>query len=225
MTERRLAAEISLSQNDENAARSIAKGLRAQLGKRRELAHALKRLDTFEGDVMEARQRLALTERELLGSLDREARAVIAASARRVSIVTALSPFAVVDVGFVAYENIRMLRRLAVLYGGRPGTLAMLRLLRLVTGHLALTGGLAVTDDFIHQLVGQGLTARLSSRLGEGVVNGAFTVRIGLAAIDVLRPLPYIEASPPRLRDFLTDVFRKPATDPASGAKQPAGSA
>ena len=81
-----------------------------------------------------------------------------------------------------------------------------LRLARLVLGHLALTGGVALGDDVLQQLIGHGLTARLSARLGEGMVNGAFTGRIGIAAIDLCRPLPFIEAERPRLRDFLAEL-------------------
>jgi putative membrane protein len=103
-----------------------------------------------------------------------------------------------------------MLRRLAAIYGGRPGFLGSLRLARLVLSHLALTGTVALGDDVIQQLIGHGLTARLSARLGEGVINGAFTGRIGIAAIDLCRPLPYIEAERPRLRDFLAGLRLRP---------------
>jgi putative membrane protein len=209
LTARRQKAEVALSQKDVKAARAVAAELRAQFAGRPELHRALARLKSFDADVLDARHVLALTEREVLAPLDREARQVVSSAARRVSVVTAISPAAAVDVGFVAYENFRMLRRLASLYGGRPGFFAMLRLLRMVAGHLAVTGGLALTDDFAQQLIGHGLTARLSRRLGEGMINGAFTVRIGLAALDVLRPLPYVEARPPKLRDFLTAIVTR----------------
>ncbi len=126
-------------------------------------------------------------------------------------MITALSPSAIVDVGFVAFENLKMLRQIAALYGGRPGFLGALRLARLVGGHLALTGGMAVGDDILQQLVGHGLTARLSARLGEGVMNGAFTGRVGIAAVELCRPLAFIEAERPRLRDFVAQLraFRR----------------
>ena len=56
----------------------------------------------------------------------------------------------------------------------------------------------------VHQLVGQGLAARLSARLGEGVVNGAMTARIGIAAMEIVRPLPFAALPRPRLTDFLS---------------------
>jgi len=126
-----------------------------------------------------------------------------------VSVITAISPFALVDIGFAAYENLRLMRRLATLYGGRPGFFGLMRLARMVIAHLAVTGGVAMGDDVVQQVVGHGLTARLSARLGEGIVNGAFTARIGIATLSQCRPLPYIEAPPPRLRALLADLIRR----------------
>ena len=56
---------------------------------------------------------------------------------------------------------------------------------------------------FGQQILGHGVAARLSARLGEGVVNGMLTARVGIAAIEVCRPLPYLNGAPPRLADVL----------------------
>ena len=60
-----------------------------------------------------------------------------------------------------------------------------------VLAHLAVTGSIAVGDSFVQQIVGHGLAARLSAKLGEGVVNGMMTARIGIAAMETARPLPF----------------------------------
>jgi putative membrane protein len=83
-----------------------------------------------------------------------------------------------------------MIRQLARLYGGRPGALGMISLLRHVIAHLAITGGMAAGDSLVQQVLGHGIAAKLSQRLGEGVLNGLLTARLGLAAIDVTRPCP-----------------------------------
>ena len=75
--------------------------------------------------------------------------------------------------------------------------------------HLAVTGGLVLTDGLVEQLVGQGVAARLSQRLGEGVLNGLLTARLGLAAIDVTRPLPFTALPRPALADLAKDLLRK----------------
>jgi putative membrane protein len=104
-----------------------------------------------------------------------------------------------------------MIRRIAEIYGGRSGTLGSWRLTRAVLTHLVATGAVAIGDDMIGSLAGGNLLAKLSRRFGEGIVNGALTARVGLAAIEVCRPLPYIQMSRPSVtavvRRALTGLF------------------
>ena len=199
-------ADGAARQNDKPLAVNVAHRLKRLYGGRKDLAWGLSRLAEHEHDIMNAGELLKLTERTLVAPLDPYARAIVAASAKRVSVVTAVSPGAVIDMLFVGTENLRMLRRLATLYGARPGTLSLLKLARMVVTHIVLTGGIAIGDDVIQQVIGHGLTAKLSARLGEGIFNGALTTRIGIAAIDVCRPLPYLETQRPRFRELVAEV-------------------
>ena len=56
--------------------------------------------------------------------------------------------------------------------------------------------------------MGQGLAAKLSARLGEGVVNGLMTVRVGIAAMRVVRPLPFEDLPQPMVRDFIPELVK-----------------
>jgi putative membrane protein len=199
-------ADSAARQNDKPLAIDVAHRLKRLYAGRKDLAWGLQRLAEHEHDIMNAGELLRLTERTLVSPLDPYARSIVAASAKRVSVVTAVSPGALIDMLFVGAENLRMLRRLATLYGARPGTLSLLKLARMVVTHIVLTGGIALGDDVIQQLIGHGLTAKLSARLGEGLFNGALTTRIGIAAIDVCRPLPYIESQRPRFRELVAEV-------------------
>lgn len=206
----RLKADVTraISAGDVAAERDAVRRIRALYSHREDLRWGLARFREHEQDVHDAGGLMALAERELVAPLDGEARRAILTSARRVSVVTAISPVFVLAVLYVLVENVRMLRGLATLYGGRPGVLGALRLGRLVVGHIIATGGLALTDDLVGQFLGQDLVRRLSRRLGEGVFNGALTARIGVAAIEVCRPLPFLEASPIRVRDLVGEVIR-----------------
>jgi len=204
----RESADRVLRSEDHDTAVSTLAALLSLYGRRKSLHWARARLREHEGDIRDGKELLILGERELLGPLDREARTLIADSAKRVSLVTAISPATIIDVGFVGFENLRLLRRLATLYGGRPGTIGLIRLARMVFTHLAITGGIALSSDLIQQMIGHKLTAKISARLGEGLVNGALTARIGIAALDICRPLPFIEAQPPRFRDFLAEIMK-----------------
>jgi putative membrane protein len=213
----RLRREIdaALATNDRQAEREGLNRLKALYATRPELAWGLARFADHERDIHDGGALAALADRELMAPLDAEARAMVLASAKRVSTVTALSPIALVSVGFVLIENVRLLRLLAGLYGGRPGLIGSLKLGRLVIGHLIGTGGVALTDDLLGQFLGQDILRRLSRRLGEGAFNGALTARMGAAAVQVIRPLPFIEATPIRARDILKELFvSKPPQEP-----------
>ena len=92
-------------------------------------------------------------------------------------------------------QNVRMVRRIAEVYGAHAGFFGSWRLLRMVATHLLATGAVAVGDDLIGSVAGGHVLARISRRFGEGVVNGALTARVGIAAMDVCRPLPFARAA------------------------------
>ncbi|KAJ32333.1 hypothetical protein BW45_22440, partial [Agrobacterium tumefaciens] len=173
---------------------------------RAETAKGRAALKETESDVIDGPHLIELAERELLVPLDRQARALILNSSKRVSVVTAVSPRAVVDLAYVLFEVTRLVRAMAELYGGRPGTLGMLKLLRDVVAHLAVTGSIAVGDGLAQQVLGHGLASKLSARLGEGVINGLMTARIGIAAMDLCRPLPFRAVKRPGIGDFMSDL-------------------
>lgn len=198
----------AMAAGDADAERQVARRIRALYAGRSDLKWGMARFREHEKDVHDAGALLALAERELVAPLDGEARRAILKSAKRVSIVTALSPVFFFAILYVLFENVRMLRGLATLYGGRPGIVGALRLARMVITHIIATGGVAMTDDLVGQFLGQDLVRRLSRRLGEGVFNGALTARVGAAAIEVCRPLPFIEAKPIRVRDLVAEVVR-----------------
>jgi putative membrane protein len=187
---------------------------------RPDMTWGLARLNDHKGDVLGPGELLRLTDRELLVPLDKEARRVILKTAKRVATVTALSPITWIAMGFVLVENVRMFRSIAGLYGGRPGVLGALRLARLVVGHIIATGGLAMTDDLLGQFLGQDVLRRLSRRLGEGAFNGALTSRLGVAAVEVTRPLPFLDAEPLRVREIFAELFKSlRSSDPAKPEK------
>jgi putative membrane protein len=157
--------------------------------------------------IVDGRGLVGIAERAFLARRDEEAKAAIASAAERVSVVTAISPRAIVDVLFVAAQSVMLVRKIAGIYGGRPGTAGFLRIGRNILGHLALTGGLAITDSVLSQLVGHGMAARLSAKLGEGVLNGLLSARVGLAAIAACRPLPFTDLPEPKLQDVAGKVL------------------
>ncbi|MGZ3295360.1 MAG: YcjF family protein [Xanthobacteraceae bacterium] len=202
------AAEVLLS-DDRKESRAIVQELIKFAHQNPHLARPRAALQGHADDIIDGADMIRLAERELMTPLDQEARRLVSSAAQRVSIVTAVSPRALVDVLFVFVASLRLIRQLALLYGGRPGALGMVRLMRHVIAHVAITGGMAASDSLIQQVLGHGIAAKLSQRLGEGVLNGLLTARLGLAAIDVTRPLPFTALPRPVLADLAKDLLRK----------------
>ena len=142
-------------------------------------------------DILDAKELIEFTERKLLASLDELAQDEIKMRARRVAVVTAFVPLALVDLITVLTSNIGMIRRIAEIYGGRPGVIGGWRLFQKVATHLVATGAVAVGDDMIGSLLGGGVLSKVSRRFGEGVVNAALTTRVGIATIEVCRPMDF----------------------------------
>jgi putative membrane protein len=201
------AAEILIN-DDRTAGRAVVRELLSFERSTPHLARARTDLETHLTEIIDGADLIRLAERELMAPLDVQARRMVSAAAKRVSLVTAVSPRAAVDLLFVLYTALSLMRRLARLYGSRPGTLGMIRVFRLVLSHLALTGGMAAGDSLISQMLGHGVAARVSARLGEGVLNGLLTARLGLAAIEVTRPLPFAALPPPALNDLAGELLR-----------------
>jgi putative membrane protein len=212
---RRRALEV-VESDDREAGKALTDALISHTRRIPRLARARARLADHRDDIIDGRDRVHLAERELMAPLDIEARRLVAAAAKRVSVVTAISPRASVDMVFVLLNALNLVRKLAVLYGGRPGALGLLKLFRQVLSHLAITGGVSVTDSLVQQVVGHGIAARLSARFGEGLVNGLLTARLGLLAIDLSRPLPFAALPRPALNDLAAPLLRSGDGDDAS---------
>ena len=193
--------------DDRPAARALVRDLAALYAARPGTAAARAELAKYAGEIIDGRDLIDLAERALMSALDGHARRAIAQAAKRVSLVTALSPRALFDVLFVAAQAVWLLRTIAEIYGGRPGLLGFFKLARSVGAHLAITGGMAAGDSIVQQLLGYGIAAKLSARLGEGVLNGLLTARVGLAAMAVCRPMPFAVAPAPGVRDVAPELF------------------
>lgn len=202
----RRRADLAAARDDRPEAEAVVGELITLYADRVDLAPGRRATEARADDVIDGRDRLVLAEADLLAPLDAAARRLVSDAAARVSVVTAVSPRAAVDVIFVIVATLGLIRRLAALYGGRPGFIGLARLTRLVLTHLAVTGSIAVGDGLAQQLIGHGLAAKLSARLGEGVINGLLTARVGVAAIDVCRPLPFLERRRPQISEIMAGI-------------------
>ncbi|WP_299871113.1 YcjF family protein [uncultured Sulfitobacter sp.] len=196
-------AATALRAADLAAARGVTDRLVALYRGREDTRWGRDRLAELRGDQLDAEGMLGLVEQELLVPLDAAASREVEAAARQVATVTALVPLALADVAAALTANLRMIRRVAEIYGGRSGFLGGWRLTRAVLSHMVATGAVAVGDDLLEPVLGGSIIGKLSRRFGEGMVNGALTARVGVAAMEVCRPLPFSAGKRPSVRGII----------------------
>lgn len=209
----KMAADAAVAGQDMAQSRAVVDHLLRFYRGREDLSWGHDSLTKRRGDVLDADALLALAETELMAPLDKAAQLEVEAAARQVAAVTALVPLALADVVAALTSNVRMIRRIAEIYGGRAGTVGSWRLFRAVMTHLVATGAVAAGDDLIGTIAGGGVLSKLSRRFGEGIVNGALTARVGVAAMEVCRPLPFGPGRRPSVAGLvkraLTGLFTK----------------
>ncbi|PIB25844.1 TIGR01620 family protein [Amylibacter kogurei] len=204
-------SEQIYAQGDLAAAKKHSEKIVTLLKGRDEIRWALVEYREHSDDQFDTASQMHFAENTLLLPLDQLAQKEIESAARQVATATAMIPLALADVVIALTANVRMIRRIAQVYGGRTGTFGAWRLMKAVATHLVATGAVAIGDDMIGSIAGGGVLSKLSRRFGEGVVNGALTARVGIAAMEVCRPMPFVALKRPTvtalMKNALTGFF------------------
>jgi putative membrane protein len=161
---------------------------------------ALARYRRHADDSLADGERLRLFERNVMTTLDERAYRLVLHSARDIGLLTAISPYGLLDGMLVLWRTTLMIRAVARLYGIAPGPTATAALLRRCLRNAALAGIADVATHAVLEHAGASLAALLSARAGQGAGNALLAAKLGIEAIKETRPLAFIEAAPPSLR-------------------------
>lgn len=139
---------------------------------------------------------------------DQLARRLIQNYSRQAALMVAVSPLAMVDMLLVAWRSLSLIDKLALVYGVELGYWSRIRLFKLVLVNMALTGASELVIDTGIDALSMDLAGKLSTRVAQGVGVGLITGRLGLKAMDIMRPLPWM-GKKPSLNDIRRDLLRK----------------
>ncbi len=162
---------------------------------------AIQRWQTTIHDSHNDREILELYSKLVQPILDEQARKEISRSSAESALMIAVSPLAIVDMAFIAWRNIRLINRIATIYGIELGYYSRIRLFRMVLINIAFAGASELIREVGMDWLSQDITARVSTRAAQGIGAGLLTARLGIKAMELCRPLPWIEDKP-RLADF-----------------------
>ena len=174
-------------------------GNRKDIGPGRQLVKK-KLKDVFPGASL-----IDFAEQKVLTELDDRAKQVISTTALRVATETTFMPWPLGDGLLVFLGSMQMFRRIAEIYGSRPGVVASWTLSRKVLAQLVVAGGLSMGGQWLGKAVGKGLPLLLP--IGEGVTNGVLLIRSGVTAMELCRPLPFHAHQCPSVFDLIKEIF------------------
>jgi putative membrane protein len=170
---------------------------------------ALQRWKASLHETQNDREVVELYARLVQPVLDVQARREISHSAAESALMIAVSPLALVDMAFIAWRNLRLVNRIAVLYGIELGYYSRIRLFRLVLLNMAFAGASELVREVGMDWMSQDLAARLSARAAQGIGAGLLTARLGIKTMELCRPLPWLEGDKPKLGDFRRELIGK----------------
>jgi putative membrane protein len=139
---------------------------------------------------------LQLYSRQVLSNVDEKALAEVAKFSTESVVLIALSPIAILDMLLVFWRNLRMIDKIAGLYGLKLGYWSRIRLIKQVFVNMAYAGASEIIADFGTDLIGADLLGKLSSRMAQGFGAGMLTARLGIRTIKLCRPIPFYENEP-----------------------------
>ena len=175
---------------DLTSAREAINGLVAIYSSRDDTREGSRRLAKARDQIGAASGLIIRAETEILKGLDDRAEKVIRDTALRVATETALMPWSLADVLLVFLSSMQMFRRIAEIYGSRPGVVASWTLSRKVLVQLTTAGVLSAISEWVKK-VSTAMVGGLAQPIVEGITNGYLMARTGTAAMELCRPLPF----------------------------------
>ncbi|MCW8833701.1 MAG: YcjF family protein [Colwellia sp.] len=182
------AASEQQTINVEDFCQKITKNLPCDLVSEQEQAwqEAL-RSEHSSSELLQLYSRLVLTK------VDEKAMREVAKFSTESVVLISLSPVALIDMLIMLWRNLRMINKVAGLYGLKLGYWSRIKLIRQVFVNMVYAGASELITDFGTDMIGADLLGKLSGRLAQGLGAGMLTARLGVKTMQLCRPIPFDE--------------------------------
>lgn len=169
------------------------------------------RLERFHATVNDShhdREVCALFSNHVMKDIDQQASRIVTQRSQETALMVMISQIALLDAVLTLWRNVRMIRDVATLYGGRPSFFGSISLIVNVLQNLIYAGASEVVADGVAEIVGGSVLSVMSAQVAQGLGSGVLTARLGLHAIQICRPLPFTEEEKPRLKDIRKEIVK-----------------
>jgi putative membrane protein len=134
-----------------------------------------------------------LYSRVVLSKVDEKALNEVAKFSTEAVVLVALSPVAIIDMLIMLSRNLRMINKIAGLYGLKLSYWSRIKLIKQVFVNMAYAGASELVADFGSDMLGAELLGKLSARFAQGLGAGMLTARLGAKTMELCRPIPFEE--------------------------------
>jgi len=132
-----------------------------------------------------------LYSRVVLSKVDEKALNEVAKFSTEAVVLIALSPVALIDMLIMLSRNLRMINKIAGLYGLKLSYWSRIKLIKQVFVNMAYAGASELVADFGSDMLGAELLGKLSARFAQGLGAGMLTARLGAKTMELCRPIPF----------------------------------
>ncbi|GGW84653.1 YcjF family protein [Alteromonas halophila] len=159
----------------------------SQFGRHSFAEHCYRHYQTLKRDDQSAKERVDLYQHHVQQPVQARASSVLKRESMTAGSLAFISPNALIQTLAVMWISLRTIRRMAQVYGLRPGTAGNWRLVNVLVQNIAAQSLFDLaTDEVVNQISGT-LSAKLMENSAEAVAAGALNVRLGKALIKLLR--------------------------------------
>ncbi|MCE0492453.1 YcjF family protein [Vibrio salinus] len=205
-------AETILKEDGIGKAESFCRSLNINSNDNEELNLAVESWNSKLDPVYNDKEVFELYDSIVIRKQDQQAINIISKYSAHSAVMVALSPLAIADMFLVAWRSLKMLEELANTYQIELGYWSRLRLLKLVLVNMAFAGATELVIDTGMDILTTNLLQKLSARAGQGVGIGFMTARLGIQAMKLMRPLPWLTDQKTSLssvrKNIVNNVFK-----------------
>ncbi len=143
----------------------------------------------------------------VVAEADKKAIGVIRKQSAATAALIGVSPLASVDMMVVFIRHWQMIDQISRAYGLKLGYSARIKLLRQIAKHMMYAGASEILLDASVYALGSSITAKLSTKVAQGVGAGSLTGRLGLQVMAQCRPFEWKSANKPTLTSIASHIL------------------
>ncbi|MEX0614430.1 MAG: TIGR01620 family protein [Methylophaga sp.] len=146
-------------------------------------------------------------DEQFFNKLDKQALQLIQRDSVHSAVMVAVSQLAIVDTLWVVWKTLKMVNQIHLHYGVKLGPVAQWRLNLRVCKVALLSYSTQAGLTLMAEKTSLGLSGKIAGSVAQGVGVGLYQARIGISAMQQIRPVPFAEGALPKNR-FLSNIAK-----------------